>query len=750
MVDPAEVFCDLVRANRWVAWRLLEGRKVPICPSTGKSASTTSPGTWCDYAAAVCARDVAGPGLVFVPDDDLGGVDLDGCYDAATAEVAAWAMEVVRDFASYTEVSPSRSGLKIYARGAPAVLPGNRIGMGAANGGKAPAIEAFVAARYFAVTGEHLDGTPAELVDAPEAWERLAYRLRQAANAAGTGNGDGRKPRVDALPEGLAAFLDADQALMQLWRGSKPSGDSSASAKDASLVARLYQAGAPTALLKAALHAYPYGHIGSGKLTGQAAERRIKRLLAFGVRPLGTTEQFDLTQDGLALELGEEWGGHASHVALWGNWLFWDGEQRWVPDEKLVHMTRTRAFLREKGKELIAWAERFAQSGADAKKVEAVHTWARCEAKRLRVARTVADVVGLARSNTGLAGDVGQWDADPFLLGATGATVDLRGGVRRTPEPGDYITKTVAVDPAPPGTEAPLWAAFLERITAGDLELQAYLRRLAGYCLTGSVREHLLAFAYRTGANGKGVFVNTLVAIWSHYAVTVSTDMLMVSQTDRHPTEVARLRGARLVVGSEVEVGRTWAESRVKHLTGGDRLQGRFMRQDFFEFGPQFKLLVVGNHKPSLRGVDEAVRRRLHLIPFAVTIPPAERDPELSEKLKAEWPAILRWAIDGCQEWQRTGLSPPSCVRAATDEYLAAEDTFERWRDECTTADPNAWEKSADLWASWKAWAENAAEFVGKRRKFIDRLVAGGFTHWPGTGDVKGYFGARLNARPQP
>jgi putative DNA primase/helicase len=218
--------------------------------------------------------------------------------------------------------------------------------------------------------------------------------------------------------------------------------------------------------------------------------------------------------------------------------------------------------------------------------------------------------------------------------------------------------------------------AFLDKITDKDTELQSYLQRVSGYCLTGSVKEHALFFLYGTGANGKSVFVNTLVGIWRDYAITVSTDMLMVSNTDRHPTEIARLRGVRLVVGNEVETGRTWAESKVKSLTGGDRLQGHYMRQDFFEFDPQFKLMIIGNNKPSLRGVDEAIRWRLHLIPFTVTIPAEERDRELPEKLKTEWPAILRWAIDGCLMWQRDGLNPPAKVVDATKNYLAAEDTW--------------------------------------------------------------------------
>jgi putative DNA primase/helicase len=151
------------------------------------------------------------------------------------------------------------------------------------------------------------------------------------------------------------------------------------------------------------------------------------------------------------------------------------------------------------------------------------------------------------------------------------------------------------------------------------------------------------------------------------------------------------LRGIRLVVAQETEVGRQWAEARIKSITGGDPVRARFMRQDFFEYTPQFKLVIVGNHKPALRNVDEAMRRRIHLVPFTVTIPPAERDKELFEKLKPEWPGILRWAVDGCLEWQEIGLAPPPAIIAATDEYLAEEDALARWIEECCDSGRHLW-----------------------------------------------------------
>src|SRR5262249_45583515 len=170
---------------------------------------------------------------------------------------------------------------------------------------------------------------------------------------------------------------------------------------------------------------------------------------------------------------------------------------------------------------------------------------------------------------------------------------------------------------------------------------------------------------------------------------------------ERHPTEIARLKGVRLVVAQETTKGRAWDIAKIKNLTGGDLLTGRFMRGDFFDFKPTHKLLISGNTKPSLRHIDEAIRRRVILIPFVVTIPEKERDPKLKEKLKEEWPAILRWMVDGCLEWKKVGLQIPESIRLATDDYLADQDTFAQWTFDCTERDANAFTPTRELFESW-------------------------------------------------
>lgn len=306
----------------------------------------------------------------------------------------------------------------------------------------------------------------------------------------------------------------------------------------------------------------------------------------------------------------------------------------------------------------------------------------------------------------------------------TNATYDLRNGIGRPPNPADYITKKTACSVAPAGTPHPLWTAFLNKVTAGNVELQTFLQRYIGYCCTGATNEHVFVFAYGTGANGKGTFINTIARIFGDYATVADTDTFLVTKNERHPTDLAKLCGARLVVAQETAKGRLWDETKIKALTGGDKITARFMRQDFLDFVPTFKLFIVGNHKPRLGTVDEAIRRRMLVVPFTVQIPPHERDPNLGEKLWAERHAILRWCIDGCLEWQRIGLAPPAIVRATTDEYFADQDTVGQWIEDC--AEPQAgylaFTLNSVLFTSWKAWCEKQNLKPGTERAFVEAL----------------------------
>ena len=422
----------------------------------------------------------------------------------------------------------------------------------------------------------------------------------------------------------------------------------------------------------------------------------------------------EYSDESLALRFSEKHTKDARFVAAWGKWLLWTGTH-WQFDSTMRAFDMARIVCR------IASAEI-----SDPKAVKL--------AAAVASAKTVAATVSLARADRRHAATVEQWDTDPWLLNTPGGIVDLHTGGMLPHDPEQYITKITA---SPPGGECPLWLKFLSEITSGDDELQAFLQRLAGYSLTGSILEHALFFAYGTGGNGKGVFLNTLNAILGDYA-TVAPIATFLASYEQHPTDLAGLRGARLVTAQETEQGRRWAEAKIKALTGGDPISARFMRQDFFTFTPAFKLVIAGNHKPGLRGVDEAIRRRFHLIPFTVTIP--EPDKELPEKLKAEWPGILQWAIAGCLEWQRIGLAPPAAVLDATAKYLAAEDAIAQWTDECCCLDKTHTERSTNLFASWKAWTERTGEAAGDQKRFSQALEDRGFGRFSEPGTKRAMF----------
>jgi putative DNA primase/helicase len=425
----------------------------------------------------------------------------------------------------------------------------------------------------------------------------------------------------------------------------------------------------------------------------------------------------EFSDEALALRFAERHAADLRYVAAWGKWLVWDGV-RWGFDDTLYAVALARLICREA-----------AATCNNAKAAAAIAS-----------AKTVAAVERLARADRGLAATTGQWDADPWRLNTTAGVVDLQTAKLRPHRTEDHMTKVTAIGAL---GDCPRFLEFLDRITAGDSEMVSYLQRVFGYCLSGQTTEHALFFAYGTGANGKSVLLSTIAGILGDYARTAPIEAFVASGVDRHPTELAGLRGARLVSATETEEGRRWAEARIKQLTGGDMISARFMRQDFFEYRPAFKLFIAGNHKPSLRSVDEAIRRRFHLIPFVVTIPPAERDPELFERLKDEWPGILAWMIEGAREWQAEGLRPPKAVLDATDAYLAAEDSLAAWIDDCCERDGEAWASSGELFGSWCRWATKAGEFVGSAKRFGQRLESHGISP-ERRRHGRGYVGLRL------
>ena len=409
-----------------------------------------------------------------------------------------------------------------------------------------------------------------------------------------------------------------------------------------------------------------------------------------------------------------------------GQWLLWDGA-RWARDQTRQTFDRVHALARD--------------AAAGGRAVDIV---------RVGRASFAAGAERLAQANPAFAVTHEIWDADPWLLGTPGGVVDLKTGNMQAARRDDYITKQASVTPAAPGTQHPLWAKFLDEATKRDEGLKRFLQQIAGYCLTGTIDEHALFFLYGPGGNGKSVFLNALTNIMKDYARAAPMDSFTASQSERHPTDLAGLAGARLVSAAETEEGHMWAESRIKQLTGGDPISARFMRQDFFEYQPQFKIVIVGNHAPVLRNVDEAARRRFNILPF--TNEPATKDRQLGERLRAEYPAILRWAINGCLNWQTHGLVRPAVVNDATMAYFEDQDIVRQWIADCCETDKLKSSTASSLFESWAAYALRNGERPGTKKWLSQVLERQGYVRIKDSDGIRGrgFKGLCITPLPPP
>lgn len=267
-----------------------------------------------------------------------------------------------------------------------------------------------------------------------------------------------------------------------------------------------------------------------------------------------------------------------------------------------------------------------------------------------------------------------------------------------------------------PEAECPRWEQFLHEVFDSKELLIRFVQKAVGYSLTGDTSEQCLFFPYGLGDNGKSVLINIVQQLMSDYAAKIRVETVMSrQQQDSIPNDIARLAGVRFVVGSEIERGKRLNESLIKDLTGQDVITARFLRKEFFDFRPVFKLWLYGNHKPIVRGTDHGIWRRIRLVPFTVQIPKDKQDKRLAEKLTAELPGILAWAVRGCLLWQQEGLQPPDEVAEATKSYKSEMDLLGTFIDECCVLNPLAKARKGDVFSEYQKWAKlSGYEPVGK------------------------------------
>ncbi len=384
-----------------------------------------------------------------------------------------------------------------------------------------------------------------------------------------------------------------------------------------------------------------------------------------------------------------------------GGWLAWDGT-RWCRDKVGTAQEDAKRWLAARAR------------GVKGK-----------EAEKLCSSASVRALLGLAKSDPGLARDPGAFDASPHELNTPGGIVDLRTGALRA-HAFDAVTRVTSC--VPDATRPPVrFLRFLEEVQP-DPEVRAYIQRVFGYAATGSANEHALPTCHGRGANGKSVLVETLTGALGDYAAPGATS-LVVETKGTHPTDVADLRGLRCVYVSETDGAARLDAAKVKSITGGEKLKARFMREDFFSFPPTHTLILITNHRPLVDASDDAIWRRLQLVPFNETIPAERQERGLAERLVAEeGPAILAWILEGSRAWYEGGLRPPSAIVEVSRGYRLAEDIVGRFVQERCDTGPTLWEVPAQLLAAFQRFArEEGEERRVSGRDFATALERKGF-----------------------
>lgn len=419
---------------------------------------------------------------------------------------------------------------------------------------------------------------------------------------------------------------------------------------------------------------------------------------------LSGTEQFtDLSNGEFFVK---QYGDKIRYCATWKKWIIWDGNT-WRTDCSNEIFGLCKEFLR--GMFITTRHMTVHRRALDLE----THL-IRCESLRRRQA--LVESASLERAVQIFPHQV---DSDGFVFNVRNGTIDLRTGELHAPMREKYITRcaSIAFDKK---AQCPEWYNFLLRIMGGNASLIYFLQKAVGWALTGDMSEQVMFILYGSGANGKSTFLNTITEILGDYAMSTPTETFMKKYGEGISNDIARLRGTRFVTTVEAEEGKQMSEPLIKQVTGQDTMTARFLYGEYFDFVPSFKIFMATNHKPVIRGNDHGIWRRIRLIPFTVTIPYAERDIYLMDKLRKEQAGILNWMIEGCLMWQKERLCEPMEVKLATEEYQEDMDIIGAFIRECCIIDNTSYLKisSGDLYRAYTLWCEKNIEKPYPQRMF--------------------------------
>lgn len=735
---------------QWVAWRVhprvdSKPAKVPVNPNDGEDASVTNPSCWGTFEQACTCferdKNLAGIGFVFTNNDPFTGIDIDECRDEETGLLVDWAQIIVDTMESYVEVSPSGTGVKIIVK---ASSPGVEV--------RRNKIEMYSTARYFTITGNVLNWNQIE--------ERQAKLDQMYELIFGVPAHAERRPKPRLAPDDEARKLSAVQAITdtelillatnaanggkftRLWSGSlEDYGDDHSRADLALCVMLAYWTRADPIRIDKLFR--------ESKLIRDKWDQR-RGAMTYGQKTIteacavahalydpevgNVPTRNDLGNSDIFIRLN---GDNFRFVTRWKEWLSWNGVawQR-EADQELKHATeqvpselmRNSLQLRQAGDEDAPRAYKWAIQAGEAHRLTSLDTVLRW---RLRLEDTLLD-------------------QQPMKLAVGNGVVDLKDASVTEGQRADYLTRGTSVEYTA-WAKCPLFDKFLEEIMENDKDMIAYLWRVMGYCLTGITTERIFFILHGEGRNGKTTFIEVLHALLDKYAQTARFQTFLSRKQAGGPNDdIAHLAGSRVVIASEADESETLDAAMVKSLTGSDTVRARFLYSGEFEFKPQFKLFLVTNHVPKVHDTAHAFWDRLHFIPFKYRV--TEVDKTLSLKLMGELEGVLAKAVEGCLEWQRTGLQPPQKVLHAVEQLRDDMDPVADALRQLIVKSNNGHKdylKHGKLYEVYQSWCrENGIRFPMSSKYLAKRLKTMGYNieivPGIGTGNAHVWVGMKL------
>ncbi|OUB67917.1 DNA primase [Bacillus thuringiensis serovar zhaodongensis] len=751
-----EIPAELKALPQWILWKFetRNGKQTKVpCQVTGEMAQANNRRTWSTFATAVkfyLEGEYDGIGFVFSRQDNYIGIDIDKCV--VDGKTNAFATEIIDTLDSYTEFSPSGNGIHIIIRGG---LPQSVLGTGRKN--TKHGLEIYSYGRFFTFTGNRENSN--DVYERTDELAEVFEKYFDDSDIQGRVNlaefeKDEIKISNDALWERMFRSKNGDE-IRSLYNGNLINNDHSATdlalcnhlafwtGKSATRMDTMFR---ETSLIRDKWDVIHFS---------DTNETYGERTIATAISSTSTTildnkqqfeefsfdfinedavevvedkpkKKFRLTELGNAERIAYEYGHVIKYVSDIG-WYIWDGK-RWKLDTKKEIERITAKVLRSLYKS----------------EDELETKWARmCERRNIRM-NSIKDLMPL------VPGEREEFDKYKYLFNVENGIVDLKTGKLQQHDRELGLTKITNVS-FDENAKCPTWLAFLDQIFLGDQDLVEYMQRLIGYSLTGDISEQIMMFLVGGGSNGKSTFINTIKDLHGEYGKQAKSDTFIKKKDTGANNDIARLVGARFVSAIESEEGEKLSESFVKQITGGEPVLARFLRQEYFEFVPEFKVFFTTNHKPVIGGLDEGIWRRVKLIPFNLNLPSHKRDKRLPEKLSLEMPGILNWAIEGCMKWQQGRLKEPKVVAEATGQYKEDMDILAPFLDEVCYIDEPENEairiEAKELYNVYERWCFNSGERALGNRSFYRMLETKGFGKTKGQKNKTFLTGITLNER---